>query len=64
MTYSYICKSCRFEWEEEQSIKDNPLTKCPECEQETAQRQINCENSFILQGGGVGWYSSGYSSSK
>jgi putative FmdB family regulatory protein len=60
-TYEYACSSCKNEWEFEQSIKDNALTECPKCHQQTARRQISRGGGFILKGGG--WYSDLYSSS-
>jgi putative FmdB family regulatory protein len=59
-TYEYACSSCHHEWETEQSIKDNALTECPTCHQQTARRQISRGGGFILKGGG--WYSDLYSS--
>lgn len=59
-TYEYACTSCNNEWEAEQSIKDNALTECPKCHQQTARRQISRGAGFILKGGG--WYSDLYSS--
>jgi len=63
-TYEYECtKGCRFEIE--QSIKDDPLKRCPKaaCPRATGgvsvRRLISAAN-FILKGGG--WYSDGYSS--
>ncbi len=57
MTYEYICKSCEHTWEEEQSIKEEPITKCPECGEETAQRLIS-KSTFVLKGNG--WFRTGY----
>lgn len=51
MTYEYECIACNHQWEAEQSIKDNPLTTCPACKQETAKRLIS-KSSFILAGSG------------
>jgi putative FmdB family regulatory protein len=51
MTYEYECIACNHQWEAEQSIKDNPLTTCPACKQETAKRLIS-KSSFILTGSG------------
>lgn len=48
-TYEYLCKDCKNEWEEEQSIKDEPLTTCPKCKKESATRLIS-GSSFILNG--------------
>jgi putative FmdB family regulatory protein len=30
-TYEYICKKCNNQFEAFQSIKAEPITKCPEC---------------------------------
>jgi putative FmdB family regulatory protein len=60
-TYEYACTSCANEWEFEQSIKDEPIKKCPKCHKQTARRQISRGTGFILKGSG--WYSDLYSSS-
>ena len=59
-TYEYVCSACKNEWEFEQSMKDNALTECPRCHEQTARRQISRGTGFILKGGG--WYSDLYSS--
>ena len=58
-TYEYVCKSCGNAWEANQRISESPLTECPKCHEQTAQRLISGGN-FILKGGG--WYSDLYSS--
>ena len=60
-TYEYVCSACKNEWEFEQSMKDNALTECPRCKEQTARRQISRGTGFILKGGG--WYSDLYASS-
>lgn len=60
-TYEYVCSACKNEWEVEQSMKDNALTECPRCKEQTARRQISKGTGFILKGGG--WYSDLYASS-
>ncbi len=60
MTYEYECKKCKYMWEQEQSIKDEPIKKCPKCKSQSAQRLISQGTGFILTGGG--WASNGYSS--
>ena len=30
-TYEYACTSCHHEWEQEQSIKEDPIKECPQC---------------------------------
>ena len=32
-TYHYRCKSCKYEFDEFQSMHDDPLTICPKCNQ-------------------------------
>jgi putative FmdB family regulatory protein len=61
MTYEYACGACGHEWEAEQSIRDEPLKKCPKCGKPQAKRQISRGAGFILKGGG--WYADGYGSS-
>jgi putative FmdB family regulatory protein len=60
MTYEYACAACGHEWEAEQSIRDQPLKKCPKCGKLQAKRQISRGAGFILKGGG--WYADGYGS--
>ncbi|MGC6367752.1 MAG: FmdB family zinc ribbon protein [Candidatus Marinamargulisbacteria bacterium] len=31
-TYHYRCKSCAYEFDQVQSMMDEPLTTCPKCE--------------------------------
>lgn len=56
MTYEYECASCQKKWDEEQSIKDAPIKKCPHCKSDTAKRLISSGN-FILNGSG--WFKTG-----
>jgi putative FmdB family regulatory protein len=58
-TYEYLCKSCKREWEADQSITEEPLTDCPYCKDKTAQRLISGGTYFQLLGNG--WASDGYS---
>ena len=51
MIYEYECTNCKHQWEAEQKISEDALTKCPQCEQETAKRLISV-SSFILNGSG------------
>lgn len=61
MTYEYACEACGHEWEAEQSIREQPIKKCPHCGKLKAKRQISRGAGFILKGGG--WYADGYGSS-
>lgn len=56
MTYEYECSACSHKWEQEQSIKDEPIKTCPKCNNETAKRLIS-NSTFILNGSG--WFKSG-----
>jgi putative FmdB family regulatory protein len=51
--YQYECKGeqCGEKLEEIQSIKAEPLTKCPKCGQETLARVI-CAPGLVFKGSG------------
>ncbi|MEW5871141.1 MAG: FmdB family zinc ribbon protein [Chloroflexota bacterium] len=36
--YTYRCKNCGIQFEQQQSFKDQPLTRCPECSKKTLQK--------------------------
>jgi putative FmdB family regulatory protein len=55
--YEYQCQSCKQITEAWQSISDEPLTSCPECEGQL--NKLISASSFQLKGGG--WYADGYS---
>jgi len=57
-TYEYSCQSCKHSWEQEQSMKDPAIEKCPKCKKKKAKRLIS-STSFVLAGGG--WAKEGYS---
>ncbi|MDZ7642241.1 MAG: zinc ribbon domain-containing protein [Desulfurivibrio sp.] len=56
--YEYECQSCRKITEARQSLREAPLSACPECDGELTK--IISQTSFTLKGGG--WYADGYSS--
>lgn len=58
MTYEYACNCCDYQFEIEQSIKDDPLQECPRCCVAALKRLIS-GTSFILKGSG--WYRDNYS---
>ena len=60
-TYDYECKACHHRWELFQSIKDNPIKKCPECGKRQAQRVIGPGAGIIFKGSG--FYQTDYRSS-
>lgn len=49
--YEYRCSSCGAQKDVMQKISDLPLTKCPECAQETFAKQISAAG-FQLKGNG------------
>jgi putative FmdB family regulatory protein len=49
-TYEYLCK-CGKEFEEFQSIKAEPVAKCPACGKQ-AKRQISAGAGLIFKGSG------------
>jgi|WetSurMetagenome_2_1015567.scaffolds.fasta_scaffold06111_4 putative FmdB family regulatory protein len=51
-TYDYKCNSCNYTFEALQSIKDEPLTKCPKCGKKTLKKLISSGAGFILKGSG------------
>ena len=59
--YEYSCSSCNEEIETIQKVSDKPLTRCPNCQEETLNKKASM-TSFQLKGGG--WYSDGYGNSK
>jgi len=56
-TYEYVCRSCEHQFEAVQSIKDEPLTNCPQCHTDFLCRLIS-KTSFVLKGGG--WAADNY----
>ncbi len=52
-TYDYLCKKCGFEFEQFQSMKDDPIQDCPECKTHgSVQRLIGCGAGIIFKGSG------------
>lgn len=51
-TYQYQCTFCGHELEEFQSIKDDPLTLCPECKTENLVRVLGAGGGLIFKGSG------------
>jgi putative FmdB family regulatory protein len=60
-TYDYECKACHHRWELFQSIKENPVKKCPQCGKRQAQRVIGAGAGIIFKGSG--FYQTDYRSS-
>lgn len=60
-TYDYVCKACDHRWELYQSIKANPVRKCPACGKLKAKREIGTGAGVIFKGSG--FYQTDYRSS-
>ena len=51
-TYSYKCDACGHGFEQLQSIKDEPITSCPNCGEERVRRLIGAGAGLIFKGSG------------
>ncbi|OAI52836.1 FmdB family transcriptional regulator [Planctomyces sp. SCGC AG-212-M04] len=51
-TYDYRCKKCSHTWEQFQSIKAEPIKKCPECGKNQAERVIGPGAAILFKGSG------------
>lgn len=51
-TYEYVCSHCGHEFEAFQSMKDEPLSSCPACQQPKAKRKIGGGAGLIFKGSG------------
>jgi putative FmdB family regulatory protein len=58
-TYEYECKKCGHRFDEFQSIKDEPIKKCPECKA-AVKRLIGPGAGIIFKG--KGFYQTDYKS--
>lgn len=58
--YAYKCEQCDHEMEAIQSIKEDPLSECPNCGKAALKKQVSAP-AFQFKGGG--WYKDLYSSS-
>ncbi|MFZ5979491.1 MAG: FmdB family zinc ribbon protein [Candidatus Zixiibacteriota bacterium] len=50
-TYQYRCPHCHYEFEEFQSITEDPIKKCPRCKKDT-HRIISGGSGFLFKGSG------------
>jgi putative FmdB family regulatory protein len=57
--YEYRCDGCSHEFETIQKISEEPLQKCPECEQNELVKKVSAAG-FRLKGGG--WYETDFKS--
>lgn len=51
-TYDYKCENCGNLFEFFQSIKDDPLTLCPECGHSTLKKAVSIPAGLIFKGSG------------
>jgi putative FmdB family regulatory protein len=51
-TYDYKCDACAHTFEEWQSFKDEPLTKCPACKKKKLVRLFGGGAAIIFKGSG------------
>jgi len=51
-TYDYECTKCGNEFEQFQSIKDEPLKKCPKCRKSGVRRKIGGGAGLLFKGSG------------
>ncbi len=51
-TYDYECRNCRHTFEAFQSIKDEPLRKCPKCGKSSLRRLFGGGLGIIFKGSG------------
>ena len=51
-TYDYKCQECEHRFEQFQSIKDDPLKTCPECNKDGLRRLIGRGGAVIFKGSG------------
>lgn len=59
--YEYVCRVCGHELETIQSIRDNPLTACPACSEDSLRRKLSVA-AFHLKG--TGWYETDFKNKK
>jgi putative FmdB family regulatory protein len=51
-TYDYRCDGCAHEFELFQSIKDDPIKKCPQCGKRRLRRLIGPGGAIMFKGSG------------
>ena len=52
-TYEYECENCRIRFDRLQSMKETPLTECPECGGQV-HKLVSAGSGFIFKGSGQG----------
>src|SRR6476659_3782168 len=51
-TYEYQCEKCEHRFERFQSIKADPIRKCPQCGKNSVRRLISGGGGLIFKGSG------------
>jgi putative FmdB family regulatory protein len=51
-TYDYVCDACQHEFELVQSMKDDPIKKCPECGKLKLRRLFGTGAAIVFKGSG------------
>ena len=51
-TYEYVCPKCSHEFELFQSMRDEPLKKCPKCKKMKLRRLIGTGAAVVFKGSG------------
>jgi putative FmdB family regulatory protein len=57
-TYEYACPKCGHEFEQFQSMRDEPLKKCPKCRKAGLKRLVGSGAGLIFKG--TGFYITDY----
>ena len=57
-TYEYACQKCGYEFEQFQSMRDEPLKKCPKCKKAGLKRLVGGGAGLIFKG--TGFYITDY----
>ncbi len=57
--YTYRCESCGIQFERQQSFKDEPLKRCPECSKNSLRKVITPAGIIFK---GSGWYATDHKS--
>jgi putative FmdB family regulatory protein len=57
-TYEYACPKCGHEFEQFQSMRDEPLKKCPKCKKAGLKRLVGSGAGLIFKG--TGFYITDY----
>jgi putative FmdB family regulatory protein len=61
-TYDYKCNNCNNTFEFFQSMKDDPMTLCPECGHEALKKLVSMPAGLIFKG--TGFYLTDYAKKK